>query len=283
MTSTYIKMQDALLERVIPLPKQAAIAGTRWLRGDRIRIIAPAQEPPVRTAVRVLQERIPGAISALASASASTFTLRLIVDPHDVELAGLPNADQAYRIRPVEDGLELVGTTGVGILYAARTLAQLIRAVPVAGGPADVEIPLATIVDWPDLAERGEWGGNAAWDLDHTAPLKLNLVEVGVLPGFDEQGKLRLTRITPEIDEAARALGVKALPYVPHLGDLGKTTNLFQWRPELMCTPDPDEPLPPDYKPSICFSKPAAAAFLAELMGEIIRTLGADELNIWLT
>ena len=144
-------------------------------------------------------------------------------------------------------------------------------------------MPLATILDWPDLAERGEWGGNAAWDLDHTAPLKMNLVEVGVLPGFDEHGTLRLTRITPPIDEQARALGMKALPYVPHLGDLGKTTNLFQWRPELMSTPDPTQPLPPDYKPSICFSTPAAAEFLAELMGEIIRTLDADELNIWLT
>jgi hypothetical protein len=279
MPSTYIKMQDALLERVIPLPKQATIAGTRWLRGDRIRIVAPSEEPPIRTAVRVLQERIPGA----AAEAEAAFTLRLSVQPDDAELLALPNADQSYRIRSVENGLESVGTTGVGVLYAVRTLTQLVQVVPSEGGPAEVEIPLAAIVDWPDLAERGEWGGNAAWDLDHTAPLKLNLVEVGVVPGFDAEGRLRLTRITPEIDAAARASGVKALPYVPHLGDLGKTTNLFQWRPELMGVPNPDEPLPPDYKPSLCFSKPAAAAFLAELMAEIIRTLGADELNIWLT
>jgi hypothetical protein len=283
MTSTYTKMQDALLERVIPLPKQAAIAGTRWLRADRIRIVAPSEEAPVRTAVRVLQECIPGASIFAAVETDAAFTLRLNVQPDDAELLALPNADQAYRIRPVEDGLELVGTTAVGVLYAARTLAQLVQIAPSEGGPAEVEIPLATILDWPDLAERGEWGGNAAWDLDHTAPLKLNLVEVGVIPGFDAQGKLRLTRITPALDETARALGVKALPYVPHLGDLGKTTNLFQWRPELMGTPDPNEPLPPDYKPSICFSTPAAAAFLAELMDEIIETLDADALNIWLT
>ena len=205
--------------------------------------------------------------------SASTFNLRLTVLPDDSELLALPNADQAYRIRPVENGLELAGTTGVGVLYAARTLAQLVRVGIADQGPAEVEMPLATILDWPDLAERGEWGGNAAWDLASTAPLKMNLVEVGVLPGFDEHGTLRLTRITPPIDQEARALGVKALPYVPHLGDLGKTTNLFQWRPELMGTPDPSQPLPPDYKPSICFSKPAAAEFLAELMGEIIETL----------
>jgi hypothetical protein len=279
MTSTYTKMQDALLERVIPLPKRAEITGTRWLPANQIAIIAPAGDPAVRTAAQVLRDAIPGSTSALTSAS--TFVLRLTIRPADPELSALPNADQAYRIRPVEDGLDLIGTTAVGVLNAARTLAQLVRVAPDDTG--QVEIPLAIILDWPDLAERGEWGGNAAWDLDHTAPLKLNLVEVGVIPGFDAQGKLQLTRITPALDETAQALGVKALPYVPHLGDLGKTTNLFQWRPELMGIPDPNEPLPADYKPSLCFSKPAAAAFLAELMDEIIRTLNANELNIWLT
>lgn len=281
MPSTDVNVRDARLERVIPLPKQAAIVGGVWLRGDRIGIAAPSEEPPIRTAVQILQERIPGA-SAAANPTAP-FTLRLIVEPHDAELAGLPNADQAYRIRLTDAGLELTGVTAVGVLYAARTLAQLIGDAPMPDGSTRVEVPLVTILDWPDLAERGQWGGDAAWDLERTAALKLNLVEVGVMPGFDEQGKLRLTRITPEIDAAARALGVKALPYVPHLGDLGKTTNIFRWRPELMGVPDPGQPLPPDYKPSLCFSKPAAAAFLAELMDEIIRTLHADELNIWLT
>ena len=243
MTSTYVKMQHALLERVIPLPKRASITGTRWLPADRIAIIAPSEDATVRTAVRVLQEAIPGSVSA--STSTSTFILRLTVLPDDGELLALPNAAQAYRIRPVENGLELAGTTGVGVLYAARTLAQLVRVGIPDQGPAEVEVPLATVLDWPDLAERGEWGGNAAWDLASTAPLKMNLVEVGVLPGFDEHGKLRLTRITPPIDQEARALGVKALPYVPHLGDLGKTTNLFQWRPELMGTPDPSSAAAP--------------------------------------
>jgi hypothetical protein len=283
MTSTYVKMQDALLERVIPLPKRAEITGTRWLPADQVAISAPSGDPAVRTAAQVLQDAVPGSVLTSASTLASPFVLRLAIHPADPELLALPNAGQAYRIRPVENGLELVGTTGVGVLYAARTLAQLVQTTPSEGGPNDIELPLAIILDWPDLAERGEWGGNAAWDLDCTAPLKLNLVEVGVVPGFDEQGKLRLTRITPALDETARALGGKALPYVPHLGDLGKMTNLFQWRPELMGTPDPSEPLPPDYKPSLCFSKPAAAAFLAELMGEIIETLSTDELNIWLT
>ena len=111
-----------------------------------------------------------------------------------------------------------------------------------------VTLPMAAVVDWPDLAERGEWGGNAAWDLASTAPLKLNLVEVGVLPGFDEHGKLRLTRITPPIDEAARALGVKALPYVPHLGDFlnaVKPTVDGGGRLVLVSTADKARPLSP--------------------------------------
>jgi hypothetical protein len=308
-------MEHHLLERIIPLPKQAAITGTRWLRGDQIAIVSADNDAAMRSAAQLLHQAILGSTlaSTSASTSTSTFALRLMIRSDDPELSALPNADQAYRIRPVEHGLELAGTTGVGVLNAARTLMQLVRgsgqssvvsgqpsvvgrrssvvgrqSAAVSGQPSAVdqqqfELPDITILDWPDLAERGEWGGNAAWDMANTAPLKMNLVEVGVMPGFDEHGKLRLTRITPPLDEAARAQGVKALPYVPHLGDLGKTTNLFQWRPELVSTPDPSEPLPPDYKPSICFSNPAAAAFLAELMDEIIRTLDANELNIWLT
>jgi hypothetical protein len=207
--------------------------------------------------------------------------LRLRVVPEDAELTALRNADQAYRIRPIANGLELVGVTGVGVLYAARTLAQLVKIV----APGVVEMPVATILDWPDLAERGEWGGDAAWDMANTAPLKMNLVEFGVMPKVDDKGQFGITVMTPPICEEAQALGVKALPYVPHLGDLGKYSNIFEWRPELVSTPNPDEPLPADYKPSICFSKPAAAQLLSELMTQVIDKMApcGQELNVWLT
>jgi hypothetical protein len=270
---------DDLLERVMPLPKQAVITRLHSLPAAQCAITADGNDPPVQTAVRVLQQAMPGAQTGAKGA----LVLRLRVLPGDAELSGLPNADQAYRIRPLagsQTGLELVGTTGVGVLYAARTLAQMITSTP-----PQVAIPDAAVLDWPDLAERGQWGGDAAWDMARTAPLKMNLVEVGVRPALDKQGKLSLQLLTPPICAEAQAQGVKALPYVPHLGDLGKFSNLFERRPGLMSTPNPDEPLPPDYKPSICFSKPAAAELLAELMVETIKTLQpcGNELNIWLT
>lgn len=273
------KREQALLERIIPLPKTAGIAQTRRLTPARCAITADSTEPPVRTAVALLRAAIPG----MKESSHGAFVLRLAVRPGEAMLAPLPNADQSYIIRPLnmeQSGLELVGTTAIGVLYAARTLAQLLRV-----HAGRVEMPIATVIDWPDLAERGQWGGDAAWDMARTAPLKMNLVEVGVKPSLDAQGKLHLELLTPPICDEARALGVKALPYVPHLGDLGKFSNLFELRPGLMSTPNPDEPLPPDYKPSICFSKPAAAELLAELMIETIDTLQpcGNELNIWLT
>lgn len=271
--------QSALLERVIPLPRQAEITSLCRLHGDQVALITGSSDPAVATAVAVLQSAMPGA----GTPQSPAFTIRLKVATDDRELLGLRNADQAYRISPAGDctGLELVGTSGAGVLYASHTLAQLIR--PAGEASSELEIPLLTVLDYPDLAERGEWGGNAAWDLSNTAPLKLNLVEVGVQPAIDTAGRLVLTPLTELTQAAAARHGVKALPYIPHLGDLGKFSNLFEHRPELMSTPDPDAPLPPDYKPSICFSKPAAAQLLVEVMHEVVRTLGSQELNIWIT
>ncbi len=276
--------QNELFERMIPLPKRISFTGVSATTSEAV-IVAPTKAgPAIATAVGVLRASLPGA----RKGARGQFEVRLVVAAHDLELHTLPNTAQAYRISTLnaeQPGIALTGITDVGVLYAALTLAQLVRTVKSKDGVAAAEIPLATIVDWPDLAERGQWGGDAAWDMARTAPLKMNLVEVGVKPALDEHGKLSLQLLTPLICDEARARGVKALPYVPHLGDLGKFSNLFELRPGLMSTPNPDEPLPPDYKPSICFSKPAAADLLAELMTETISSLQpcGDELNIWIT
>jgi hypothetical protein len=121
--------------------------------------------------------------------------------------------------------------------------------------------------------------------MPQTAALKLNLLEVGVVPKLDQDGRLGVSLLSGPVCQEAVAQGVKVVIYVPHLGDLGKYSNLFDVRPGLKSTPNPDEPLPADYKPSVCFSKPAAADLLIELMEEVIRTQKpcGQEMNIWIT
>ena len=161
----------------------------------------------------------------------------------------------------------------------------MVRTISLPGESAVVEIPQATILDWPDMEERGQWGGDTVYDMARTSSLKMNMIEVGIVPHFDEQGKLGISLLTPPICNEARALGVKPIIYVPHLGDLGKYSNIFKFRPGLMSTPNPDEPQPADYEPSVCFSKQASAELIADLMAEVIRALSpcGMDMNIWLT
>jgi len=75
-----------------------------------------------------------------------------------VRLSGLPNRDQAYLIEPAGDSKLIVAALyPQGVFYGIQTLRQLL------GRKADskaIAVPLAHVVDWPDLAERGTWCGS---------------------------------------------------------------------------------------------------------------------------
>lgn len=70
-------------------------------------------------------------------------------------LNALPNNDQAYVIEPDgETGLIVAGLHENGVLHGIATLCQILETCP-AGNT--LSIPLVSVVDWPDLAERGFW------------------------------------------------------------------------------------------------------------------------------
>ena len=100
--------------------------------------------------------------------------------PGAERLSKLPNADQAYRIVPLNDHtLALTATRPQGIYYAVQTLKQLIAAVPSAAA-GKITIPLADVTDWPDMAERGMWGGDVNDDMPWLAQWKMNLIETHI-------------------------------------------------------------------------------------------------------
>lgn len=87
------------------------------------------------------------------------------------QLREVPNADQAYFIRPVGDhGLVIGGLTGRGVMYGAITLSQILEK---GIDPQVVSIPLVSILDWPDFDERGFWHMPRAM-IARIAELKLN-------------------------------------------------------------------------------------------------------------
>jgi len=271
---------ETLFERVIPLPHQGHVQGVERIPCDQIGVQMPADGPIMTTARQLLDAALPGATAGTGAA----YTVRLDLVNEDAELAKLPNAAQAYAIRPTADpkGLELRALSPVGLLNAVRTLAQIVRRVSVGEGTLLLEMPTVTILDWPDLEERGQWGGNAEEDIAWTAPLKLNLLESGVQLALDDQGEMR-AEAKQAVIRQAQEQGVQVVLYVPHIGELGWHTDLFRWHPEVAGTPNPDEPLPPDYKPILCFSKPETASLLAGMMTDMARTQGVNEICVWLT
>ena len=76
-------------------------------------------------------------------------------------------------IRPVDGNrLVLAALDERGVFYAALTLRQLLES-RFAG--ETVTLPLAVVTDWPDLAERGEWG-TLTRNSAHTRPEDIELL-----------------------------------------------------------------------------------------------------------
>jgi hypothetical protein len=268
--------------RVIPLPKEVSVEGERRLRPGQIGLVhALADLPALRTALQHL-----GAF-ARADGPAAEFVLRLALagDPGvpvevGTRLRSLPNGDQAYAITPIRDGgtdgLLLVGTTPTGLLYASLTLSQLV--VPV--GP-EVRIPIVNVVDWPDLTERGQWGGNSESDLAWTSRWKLNVLEAGAQVRVDKDGRTEVG-LPRDLFRQGAELGVKVVPFVLHLEQIAAYAGLTS-RKDVISTPDPAKPLPSDYVPGLCMLSLATQTMVGEWLAEIARIEGVTDIMVWLS
>jgi len=271
-------------KRVIPQPKKMDIsrAGTAAFFADEIFLTMPRlNDPRLETAGRLLRRFARGSRGfqirlTLADGNCPEKLRRAIRD--------LPNSDQAYAIEPFLErgrltGLILAANTPLGLLYAARSLDQLII-VPEHPGQK-IEIPQATIVDWPDLAERGEWGGNAAQDLAWLAERKLNIIEVHAKLGFNADGSPSADLDRGLLAEGSR-VGIRIVPIILHLEQLAGT-GLFKYHPEVAAVPDPAKPLPTDYTPGVCFSNPKTIDLLAGWMRLLLDLPGVSEVDVWLS
>jgi hypothetical protein len=270
--------------RLLPLPKQIKIEGSKSLLPEEAVLILPeSSDRLIATAVELLRPLATGRRG---------FEIRLVLTtgeenscPFQVRqsLQNLPNRDQAYAIEPILrggkfSGLLLAANTPLGLLYSARTLAQVVAAPP---PDKTEEIPAISLLDWPDLSERGEWGGNAAHDIKWMSERKFNLVELHATLGFDEDGSPKASLDPGMLDEAARS-GIKVVPIILHLEQLAGT-GLFRFHPQVAATPDPEKPLPTDYEPSVCFSEPRTVELLSGWMERLLAIPGVNEVMVWLS
>ncbi len=228
------------LNWLIPLPKEVSIQQQiTWpATGVRITLAGDACELQ-RNAARKLrglflekagsETDAPGGFEILLGICDARGRIGDVLVPDAARLRDLPNREQAYLIRPIgTDRLTLAALDPRGLFYAAMTMRQLLE--PKFHGD-DVTLPLAVVTDWPDMSERGEWGGSSVRDIEWMAERKMNLVEFHTMHEFDEKG-IAVTDISQSLLRRGQVNGVKMVPIISHLNGMGRR-GVYNAYPEL--------------------------------------------------
>lgn len=272
-----------------PLPKQVELIG---------KVIVPVERLRVRTSgsASILDDQLSAELSAaLEEKTGVKPDLAAGVGPGDFVLdfrrrdedktllADRVHPDQAYILETVTDDGQVTlacrALSETGSLFGMRTLRQLLVAsVQGAGQEATVGIPVGRITDWPDMEERGQWGGSVAQDLEWLAGFKHNLIELHANLSIDAQGVAH-AKMNEEVMERARKLGVRVVPIIHHLEQL-ENTGLFKFYPQLRATEV--ENSNSNLKP-LCFSQPDLLKPLSQWLTELGQIPDVSEVMIWLS
>jgi hypothetical protein len=202
-------------------------------------------------------------------------------------LKALPSSDQAYVFEPMgDDGLLLAALHGKGLFYAAATLVQLLAPRLT---HERVTLPVAEIVDWPDLEERGLWNfpDPPTW-IPWLASLKLNYGKMAATQIHPvERGKPNGLTVDRALMRHARSCAFNYLPHIMHFNFL-HDYGLFRAHPELAGVGDTalsgryfahkagnQHRVP-------CASRPLFTQILTEWMRSAAEQ-GADEVSCWLS
>ncbi|NPV48040.1 MAG: hypothetical protein HPY69_13855 [Armatimonadetes bacterium] len=272
-----------------PLPKQVHLTGRAAVPVTRLRLRLPH-------APTELDRNLADELSAaLQSRTGVKPNLGGVLQPTSVVmdfrrqpdvsrlLAGKRNADQAYCLEMTASASELTVTchalTDRGSYYGMKTLKQLLLpTVSGEGRTATVDIPAGRIVDWPDLEERGQWGGSAFQDLEWLTDLKYNLLEVHANVSVDAAG-VGHASMAPTVLERCRRFGVRVVPIIHHLEQL-VDSGLFEAYPMLLAK-DADTGNPSQRV--ICFARPEIVKPLADWLVDLGNTPGVTEVMVWLS
>ncbi len=228
------------LRWVIPLPKEVKIAQHVTLPADEVKLTLYGNTGVLeKNALRKLRSLFLDKV-AVDSSKGSEFEIVLgvcdktgrlgaITIPDAGRLSELPNAEQAYLIRPIgTNRLVLTALDARGLFYAALTLRQLLESK---FSDDSVTVPLAVITDWPDLAERGQWGGSSKRDIEWLAERKMNLVEFHSRHHVTDDGKA-ISSIKRSLLRRGKMNGVKMVPIISHLNGIGRR-GIYSAFPEL--------------------------------------------------
>lgn len=204
-------------------------------------------------------------------------------------LASASYRDQSYALSVAPDGAAWSAAVVVpggqpGLYYGAQTLRQLLQASTAANRVAPaLALPRTDIVDWPDMPERGEWGGYAARDIPWLAQQKMNLVEDHASLRVDQDGRGHASYSDEKLS-LARRHAIKLVPIITHLDQLDRT-GIFERAPRVLAKGDPKGwtnwgggPLKP-----VCWAEPAAVRVMGDWMEDLARIDGVNAVTVWLS
>ncbi len=284
---------------VIPLPKKVTLESKMVVPASGVAVRVQPEDPPLVLAEaeslgkdlleRSGREALPRPSEAAFVIIAGVLDESGTVAERKIEGAqqvrDLKNSEQSYLIRPLDEKtLVVTGLDAKGVFYGLKTLRQLMSATFRGEGErCTVEIPLATILDWPDLAERGEWGGSANRDIEWMAERKMNLCESHCKSlKVTDEGK-GVAQFDKTLIERGAQCAVKVVPIITHLDQLQRT-GLFKVFPQTLGVGDPKSwPYGGTTVKPACFSKPETVQVLADWMVSLAEQPEITDINIWLS
>lgn len=267
----------AWTEYAFPLPKQIVLTGKVSVPLEQVGVTSLyASERLVKQGIMELWDCLSPDGFPTQITVPGAFNIHLTLGgPKAQVLKKLHNSAQAYRIlpQPSENGLDLVALTPRGLYYACKTLRQLLK-VNVA--EKSVEIPILTVLDWPDIADRGLWGTYAFEHCRWLSDMKMNHLEQLVHNDFDDSGRPTSTLSGPKkamLTEGV-AFGLRPVPIIVHLEIIGRNV-LFQRFPQYRAVGGKEG--------AICHSQPGFDDILADWLVGCGRMPEVNEVDVWMT
>ncbi|HID05630.1 MAG TPA: hypothetical protein EYP10_00630 [Armatimonadetes bacterium] len=283
--------EEQWLRWVIPLPKSVRIKAKVQVSPTDVRIrlrdgAGELERSALNELIALFKAKAgvdpshgSGAFEVLMGVCDAQGMLMGLTIPGAVDLKNLPNSEQAYVIRPIRaNRIALTAIDERGVYYSAKTFQQLIEAQ---FDDDKVTIPLVDVTDWPDIAERGEWGGSATRDIEWFAERKLNLVEAHASLKFDENGK-GVATISEDLLKRARLHAVKVVPIIMHL-DYLRSTGILERHPEVKGVGERARAPAGGNPIALCFSKPKTVEILADWLSSLAGYEGITDINVWLS
>ena len=131
-----------LKTKIFPVPKQAQTNG-EMLQLKSCRIDVQTDVITAETAAELMKKALTEQGVAVCEDAETVITLSLGEAPE-----GVINKDSAYAVEVTENAVNLTGFGEAGLYYTAVTLSQILK---------NGEVPVCTVLDWPDMANRGHF------------------------------------------------------------------------------------------------------------------------------